>query len=300
MSLERRRHFLYPLPTRKPLPQPWPRGEPGRRPPRSKWVSIAAAIFLGMVVLLSLAAPWMGLVDPMHVDTQAQFQPPSLAHPLGTDLFGRDVWSRLVYGGRLTLGIALLATLVTVLPGAGLGLLAACYGGWPDTLISRLNDVLLTIPYLLLALGAIALWGPGPLNVALAIGLAGLPSTLRVIRAAAVSLRKRPYILAARAVGCTGRRILLRHIFPNVAETILVIATLQAGWAILSVSALTFLGVGVQLGTPEWGAMLNEGRGFLRQAPWIAAGPGLMLTLTVLAVNLLGDGLRDANDPLLR
>lgn len=298
--LERRRHFQYPLPTGKPPPRPWPTGRPERRPLRSNLIALVASAFLMLVVLLSLAAPLVAPDDPMAVDVAVQLQPPTLAHLAGTDLFGRDVLSRLLHGGRLTLSIALLAMVVAMLPGVSLGMLAGFYEGWPDALISRLTDVLLTIPYLLLALGVVALLGPGPANVALGIGLAGIAGTVRVVRAAVVGVRRRPFVLAARAIGCTNRRTLLRHILPNVAGPILVVTTLQLGWAILNIAALNFLGVGTRPGVPEWGAMLNEGRGFIRQAPWIAAAPGTLLTLTVLSVNLVGDGLRDAIDPLLR
>lgn len=296
MQVEQRPRLLYPLPAIKPPRLRWTGGWPGRLPFRHNWLALAALLFLGMVALQSIAAPWIASADPMAVQVAAQFQPPGLRHLAGADLFGRDVWSRLLYGGRLTLGIGLLATLVSMLPGVALGLLAGFYQGWLDALISRAVDVLLSIPYLLLALGVVALLGPGAINVALAIGVAGIANTVRVVRAAVVGVRKRPYILAAYAVGCTPRRILLRHILPNVIGPIVVIATLQMGWAILNVAALNFLGVGVPPGTPEWGAMLNEGRGFIRQAPWVAAAPGTLLTLTVLAVNVLGDGLRDMVD----
>ncbi len=300
MGLKPTRRFLYPLPTRQAPRSPWPRGRPERRPLSSNPAAIASALFLGLVLLASLTAPLLVSTDPMQMDVNSQLQPPSLAHWAGTDLFGRDVWARLLHGGRLTLGIALLATLVAMLPGISLGLLAGFYGGWPDLIISRLTDVLLTIPYLLLALGVVALLGPGPVNVALGIGLASIANTVRVVRAAVIGVRKRPYILAARAVGCTSGRIVLHYILPNILGPTLVILTLQIGWAILNVSALNFLGVGVRPGVPEWGAMLNEGRGFIRQAPWISAAPGTLLTLTVLSVNLVGDGLRDATDPLLK
>ncbi len=196
-------------------------------------------------------------------------------------------------------GIALLATLVAMLPGVCLGMLAGFYDGWLDALISRLTDVLLAIPYLLLALGVIALLGPGAIHVAWGIGLASVANTVRIVRAAVRGVRRRPYILAARAVGCTHYRILRRHVLPNVLGPLLVITTLQLGWAILNVAALNFLGVGVRPGVPEWGAMLNEGRGFIRQAPWVAAAPGTLLTLTVFSVNVMGDGLRDTFDPLM-
>jgi len=298
--LQERRRFLYPIPTRRPLPSRWPKGKPERMPLRRNVAALVAIMFLLLVSAAVLLAPSLAPSRPLQVDIAAQLMPPNRVHLLGTDLFGRDVFSRLLYGGRLTLGIGLLAATVAALPGLALGLLAGYYDGWADSLITRAMDVLLSIPYLLLALMVVALMGQRLEGVALGLGLAGMPGTARVVRAAVVGVKRQPFVLAARSVGCTERRILLHHILPNVAGSALVIATLQVGWAILNTSALTFLGVGVPPGAPEWGAMLHEGRLYLRQAPWVAVASGGMLTLTVLAVNLAGDGLRDAIDPRLR
>jgi ABC-type dipeptide/oligopeptide/nickel transport system permease subunit len=263
-------------------------------------VALAGVAFLVLVSAAALLAPVIAPLSPMRVDTTIQLAPPSRAHPFGTDLLGRDVLSRILYGGRLTLGLGLLAAAVAALPGLALGLAAGYSDGWADALIARAMDVLLSIPYLLLALAVVALMGQRLEGVALGIGLAGMPGTVRVVRAAVISIKRRPFVLAARSVGCTETRILFRHILPNVAGPALIIATLQVGWAILNASALTFLGVGAPPGVPEWGAMLHEGRLYLREAPWVAVVSGTMLTLTVLAVNLVGDGLRDAIDPKLR
>lgn len=298
--LQERRRFLYPIPTRRPPPSRWPTGKPERKPLRRNIAALVAVAFLVSMSLAVLLAPVLAPVQPMQVNTLNQFAPPTRAHPLGTDFLGRDVLSRLLYGGRLTLGVGLVAAAVAALPGLTLGLIAGYYDGWLDDVIARTMDVLLAIPYLLLALTVVALMGQRLEGVALGIGLAGIPGTVRVVRSAVVSLRRRPFVLAARSVGCTESRILLRHILPNVMGTLLVIATLQVGWAILNASALTFLGVGTPPGVPEWGAMLHEGRLYLRQAPWVALASGSMLTLTVLSVNLVGDGLRDAVDPRLR
>ncbi len=298
--LQERRRFLYPIPTRRPPPSRWPTGKPERKPLRRNVAALVAVAFLVSMSLAVLLAPVLAPVQPMQVNTLNQFSPPNRTHPLGTDFLGRDVLSRLLYGGRLTLGVGLVAAAVAALPGLTLGLIAGYYDGWLDEVIARTMDVLLAIPYLLLALTIVALMGQRLEGVALGIGLAGIPGTVRVVRSAVVSLRRRPFVLAARSVGCTEARILLRHILPNVMGTLLVIATLQVGWAILNASALTFLGVGTPPGVPEWGAMLHEGRLYLRQAPWVALASGSMLTLTVLSVNLVGDGLRDAVDPRLR
>jgi peptide/nickel transport system permease protein len=298
--LRERRRFLYPIPTRRPLPSRWPTGKPERKPLSRNIAALAAMTFLILVSALVLLAPVIAPAPPMQVDTAVQLAPPSRTHLLGTDLLGRDVLSRLLYGGRLTFGVGLLAAAVAALPGLMLGLLAGYSNGWLDAIITRTMDVLLAIPYLLLALAVVALMGQRLEGVALGIGLAGIPGTVRVVRTAVLSVRRRPFVLAARSVGCTETRILLRHILPNVAGTALVMATLQVGWAILNASALTFLGVGAPPGVPEWGAMLNEGRLYVREAPWAPAAAGTLLTLTVLAVNLVGDGLRDAIDPRLR
>jgi len=298
--LRERRRFLYPIPTRRPLPSSWPTGKPERKPLSRNITALAAIVFLAVVSVMVLLAPIIAPAHPMQVDTSAQLAPPDRAHLLGTDLLGRDVLSRLLYGGRLTFGVGLLAASVAALPGLMLGLLAGYSNGWLDAIITRTMDVLLSIPYLLLALAVVALMGQRLASVAFGIGLAGIPGTVRVVRAAVLSVRRRPFVLAARSVGCTETRILWRHILPNVTGTTLVIATLQVGWAILNASALTFLGVGAPPGTPEWGAMLNEGRLYVHEAPWVAVASGTLLTLTVLAVNLIGDGLRDAIDPRLR
>ena len=285
---------------RQRQPPQWVTGKPARRPLRRNIVALAAIAFLILVTAAVICAPLIAPARPMQVDTAAQFSPPGRAHPLGADFLGRDVLSRLLYGGRLTLGVGLLAALVAALPGLALGLIAGFSDGWVDALIMRMVDVLLSIPYLLLALTVVALMGQRLEGVALGIGLAGMSGTVRVVRTAVMSVKRRPFVLAARSVGCTEARVLLRHILPNVAGTALVMATLQVGWAILNASALTFLGVGAPPGVPEWGAMLHEGRLYLREAPWVAVASGGMLTLTVLAVNLVGDGLRDAIDPRLR
>jgi peptide/nickel transport system permease protein len=231
------------------------------------------------------------------MDPAQQFLPPSREHPAGTDLFGRDVATRVLYGGRYSLGIGLLAVLMAVIPGTGLGLLAGYFGKRVDTLISWLVNVMLAFPGILLALTLIAVLGTGAANVVLAVGIAGIPQYARLVRGQVLAARRQPHVRAAWTVGCTHTRILLRHILPNILGPLVVLATLDVGWAILNASALSFLGLGVQPPTPEWGAMLNEGRGYLRDAPWVTAAPGLMIALTVLCVNLLGDAFRDNLDP---
>lgn len=286
----------FPIPTRKAIP----RHEyvpPPRRRVMANPVALAAISFLAGLVILLIAAPALTPYDPLAMLPGQQFLPPQAKHLAGTDLFGRDIATRLLYGGRLTLSIGVVAVLIAALPGTALGLIAGYYGRWSDRLITWLVDVMLAFPTILLALTIIAALGPGMPNVILAVGIAGIPNYTRLVRGQVLAARRQPYVRAAVTVGCSDLRILLRHILPNIFGPILVLATLDIGWAILNASALNFLGVGVQPPRPEWGAMLNEGRGYLRNAPWVSAAPGLAITLTVLAVNLLGDCLRDALDP---
>ena len=287
------------IPTRKTVP----RHEYAPRPRRGLRANPAALLALCILLLVAVAlvaAPLITPYDPLAMAPAQQFLPPSWEHPAGTDLFGRDVAARVLYGGRLSLGIAMLAVPLAAIPGTILGLLAGYYGHRVDRVVSWLIDVMLAFPSILLALTLIAVLGTGAINVALAVGLAGIPQYARLVRGQALSVRRQPYVRAAWTVGCTHRRIMLRHILPNVIGPIIVLATLDVGWAILNASALSFLGLGVQPPTPEWGSMLNEGRGFLRDAPWVTAAPGLAIALTVLSVNLLGDALRDSLDPRLR
>ena len=254
-------------------------------------------MLLAAAVGLSLAASILAPYSPTATDPANQLLPPSPAHLVGTDLFGRDVWSRLLWGGRLSLAAGILAVTLAALPGSLLGLLAGYSGGWLDALLMRLVDMLLAFPSLLLALALVAWLGPGLVGAALAVGLAGIPRFARLVRAATLGIRSELYIEAARVVGCRPERILLRHVAPNVGGVVIVLGSLELGYALLNIGALSFLGLGAQPPTPEWGAMLAEGRTLLRDAPWVATAPGLAITLTVLAFNLLGDALRDALDP---
>lgn len=251
-------------------------------------------MLLMAIVGLSLAAPSLASYDPIATAPANQLQPPSLSHLAGTDLFGRDVWSRLLWGGRLSLGAGTLAVALAVLPGSLLGLLAGYAGGKLESFLMRIVDVLLAFPSLLLALTIVALLGPGLVSVALAVGLAGIPRFARLVRASASGVRSEPFIEAARVTGCRPVRILLSHVAPNVREIIIPLVSLEFGYALLNISALSFLGLGAQPPTPEWGAMLADGRVLLRHAPWVSVAPGLAITLSVLAFNLLGDALRDA------
>jgi ABC-type dipeptide/oligopeptide/nickel transport system permease subunit len=269
------------------------------RPRRLGWHPgvLLGGLLLGAIVLLLLLAPWVTQYDPLTMDPGAQLAAPGPTHWLGTDPFGRDIWSRLLFGGRRTLLVAATALVITVGAGMILGLATGFYGGLLDELVMRVVDVMLSFPGLLLILVFVAMLGAGSRTLAVAVGVAGVPAFTRVVRSAVLAVRSEPYIEAAQSIGGSSVRIILRHIFPNALGSIIAFATVQFGWAILNASAMSFLGLGESPSVPEWGAMLNLGRGFLRDAPWASAAPGLAITLTVLAVNVLGDALQKAFDP---
>ena len=290
----------YPIPTRKHPPHRLIPVSARRR----HWYRIPKVIgslaFLSLVLFASYILPESADCDPLRIDLDARLQAPSAHHWLGTDKFGRDVGCRVLNGGRISLPVGVLATITAVLPGLWLGMLAGYYDGWVDALIGRLADVMLAFPNILLAMLIIAWLGPGLSNTTLAIGLAGIPNYVRLSRSSTIQIKKSWFVRAARIIGCTDTRILIRHIFPNVLPSIAALATIDIAWAILNAATLSFLGLSTQPPTPEWGAMINEGRELLRLAPWISLAPSAMMTLTILAINLLGDGLRDALDPQSR
>lgn len=287
----------FPIPTRKAPPR-YAYAPPRRRMWRNNG-TLAGLAILAVVTGAVLLAPWLAPYDPLTMDPPAQLQPPSRAHWAGTDLFGRDLFSRLLFGGRTSLLVAVVAVLMASLPGTLLGLLAGYHGRRVDGWIMAFMDVMLAFPSVLLAMLIVSVTGRGLSNVMIAVGVASIPAYTRLVRGQVLTVRKQPYVRAAITVGCSTARVIFRHILPNVLSPLIVMATLNVGWAILNASALSFLGLGVQPPWPEWGVMLREGREFLRQAPWVASFPGLALALVVVAINLLGDGLRDALDPRL-
>lgn len=262
-------------------------------------MALVSAAVLALLAASALLAGLIAPYDPLAIDLANQLQSPSAGHLFGTDLAGRDILSRLLYGGQTTLVIALLSVTMSLLIGTLLGLVAGFYGGLVDGAIMRFVDMLLAFPRILLALTVVAVLGPGLLNVMVAVGVAGITGYARIVRGSVLSAKERTYVDAARVVGCPNRRILRAHLLPNVIAPVIVLATLDVGHAILSASSLSFLGLGVQPPTPEWGLMLKEGRDYLYSAPWVTTVPGLAIMLTVLCVNMLGDGLRDALDPRL-
>ena len=267
---------------------------------RKNLAAWCSALLLIAIVALSLGAPWLTPYHPIATSPAAQLLPPGLLHLAGTDLLGRDVWSRLLWGGRLSLGAGLAAVGLALVPGSVLGLVAGYAGGRLDGLLMRTMEVLLAFPSLLLALTIVTWLGPGLVSSTLAVGVAGIPRFARLVRAGTLGVRVEPFVEAARAIGCQPRRIPLRHVIPNLRGMIIAVGTLELGYALLGIGALSFLGLGAQPPAPEWGASLAEGRALLREAPWVATAPGLAITLTVLAFNLLGDALQDALDAPLR
>ena len=263
-----------------------------------------SAIFGFSVLLLfvlgSLLGPLVIRYDPIQQNLSEAFLPPSPAHPLGSDDFGRDELVRLLYGARYTLLVGFGAVAIGLVVGVPLGAASGYFGGWLDMLLQRLMDIVLAFPNILLALTLVAALGIGVRNVIISVGVASIPGFVRLVRASALSIRELPYVEAARALGVPAPRILLRHVVPNSLAPVIVQGTLQLGAAILVAAGLGFLGLGVQQPTPEWGSMLGFGRTFIFSDPLLVVFPGLAIFGAVLAFNLLGDGLRDALDPRLR
>lgn len=270
---------------------------PVRRPLLRQPVTLAALAWLALVGLGAAMAPLLAPAGPLVADTTRALLPPGVGGPLGTDPLGRDVLARLLWGARWTLGMGLTALAVSVGLGLPTGMIAGVFGGRVEAVLMRLVDALLAFPGFLLAMALVALLGPGMGSVALAVGMAAAPAYARVARSAALEVRTQPYVDAARAVGNNEWRILVRHVLPNAAAPLVAFAAVQLGWVLLNGAALNFLGLGAPPGAPEWGAMLAEGRGYLRDGPWASTFPGLALTLTVLAANLVGDGLQETLRP---
>jgi peptide/nickel transport system permease protein len=259
-----------------------------------------ALVVLLMVAFIILLAPLIAPYDPIAPDVTNTDAPPSWAHPFGTDTIGRDVLSRVMHGGRLTVLVGVVSILIAVGVGLPVGMVAGFYGGWTDRVASRLIDVMLAFPGILFALAVVAVLGSSVVNVAIAVGISLIPGFVRLVRGSYLAARELAYVEAARVIGVAGTRIMVRHILPNVVAPVLVLATVAMGWAIIIGAALSFLGLGAQAPTPEWGTDLAAGREWLRTAWWMSTFPGIAITTVVIAVNLLGDGLRDALDPRLR
>jgi peptide/nickel transport system permease protein len=267
-----------------------------RRFVRHRLAMVGFTIVLALVVV-GLFGRALAPYDPLGMDFGALFAPPSWAHPFGTDEFGRDIFSRVLYGARVSLQVAFIAVGISGTVGVLLGLTAGFLGGWIDELVMRVMDVLFAFPAVLLAITIMAILGRGVGNAMIAIAIVYVPIFARVTRGAVISVRGREYVTAARALGKSPFGIMLRHVLPNALGPIIVQTSLSLAFAILAEAALSFFGLGTQPPDPSWGRMLSEGRGFLRQAPWMGIFPGLAIMVSVMGFNFLGDGLRDLLDP---
>jgi peptide/nickel transport system permease protein len=254
---------------------------------------------LGALMALGVLAPVLVPYDAYAMAFEARLQPPSPQFPAGTDEFGRDVFRMLIWGSRASLIAGSIAVTISAFLGITIGIVAG-YSPRADAVLMRLVDIWLAFPALLLAIAIVAVVGTGLRNAMIAVGIAAAPAFIRVVRGAVLSIKGQEYVEAARALGAADDRILIRHVLPNIVSPIIVMATLQFGGAILATAALSFLGLGAQPPTPEWGAMAFAGRAFLREAWWMSLFPGVAILIAVLSLNLLGDGLRDALDPRLK
>jgi ABC-type dipeptide/oligopeptide/nickel transport system permease subunit len=273
---------------------------PALRRLRGRPLVIAAMATLMLFIILALAAPVIAPHDPTALIIGAVMRPPSWAYPFGTDELGRDVFSRVIHGARISLQIGVITISIALALGTLVGLAAGFYGGVVDGALMAVMEILLAFPQILLAMAILAMLGPSLRNAMIAVGLSAVPVYARTARGTTLSVRSMDYVEAARAVGAGDGRILLRYVLPNMISPVVVLATAGVGIAILIAAGLSYLGLGAQPPTPEWGAMLSESRAYLRHAWWMATFPGLAITVVVVSLNLCGDWLRDLLDPRLR
>ena len=267
---------------------------------RRSIVGLVGLALVAVCLAVTALAPVLAPYDPIYADFANVLSPPTWQHPFGTDDIGRDILSRVIYGARISLSAGLAPVLFALAVGLPLGLIAGYAGGTIDNLLMRAVEVILAFPTLVLALGITAILGPKLSHALLAIGLVFVPNFARLIRGQVLSVRENDFVTAARALGGSDFRVVLQHVLPNCVAPLLVQSSFAISFAILVEAALSFLGLGTQPPTPSWGIMLAQGRGYLEQAPWLGAFPGLAIFLTVLGFNLVGDGLRDALDPRLK
>jgi len=270
-----------------------------RRLARNRWATAGGAVFV-LFGIMALAAPLLTPHDPIRLNVAESLEPPSARHWLGTDQFGRDVLARIIYGARVSMVMGVVAVTISVVAGSALGLLSGYYRGPVDLLVMRLVDVMLAFPGILLALVIIAVLGPNLGSAMIAVGISGMPLFVRVVRSSTLAVRALQYVEAAQVAGGGDVRVLVRHVLPNVVTPVIVLVTLGIPAAIVAGAALSFLGLGVQPPTPDWGEMLSKGRAFMSTAWWLSTFPGLAIAIAVLSINRFGDGLRDALDPRMK
>jgi peptide/nickel transport system permease protein len=275
-------------------------GNPALRRLRRNRAAIAGLVVFGLIVVMALTAPWIAPYPPNTLSPADSLKPPSLEHWMGTDSFGRDTLSRVIWGARISVQVGFVAVTISVIGGGLLGLISGYHRGGVDMVVARLTDVMLAFPGILLALVIIAVLGRNLTSAMIAVGISAMPAYIRVVRGSVLGVRQLDYVTAAEVIGCSSNRILLRHILPNVIAPVVVYGTLAVAGAILAGASLNYLGMGAKPPTPEWGLMLAESRDQIRRAWWLATFPGVAIMLTVISINLLGDGLRDAFDPWLK
>jgi len=261
-------------------------------------IAIGGALVAGLIIVAAFA-PYVSRYSPNEMALASRLQPPSMEHLLGTDEFGRDMLSRIIYGARASLQVGLVTVLIAGLLGTSLGLLSGYYGGFIDNVIMRVIDMILAFPTILLALVIVTALGPSLTNLMIAMGVVYTPQFARIARGSTLAVKSSEYIEAARSLGATAGRINLRHVLPNILSPLLVQATISIAFAILAEAALSFLGLGIQPPKPSWGSMLNQGRTYMALSPWLVISPGVAIMVTVLTFNFLGDALRDYLDPRL-
>ncbi|SDN24177.1 peptide/nickel transport system permease protein [Paenibacillus sp. yr247] len=278
-------------------PTPWNmmvrRFKKNRRAMVGLWISV-------IFIIVAILARWIAPYNPTVQNMQVMLESPSWSHLFGTDEFGRDIFSRIIYGAQISLMIGIVGVLISVIFGVALGTVSGYFGGKADMLIMRIMDIFMAFPSFLLALAIVSVLGPGMSNVMIAIGIFSVPTFSRISRSAVISVKNKEFIEAAKAMGGTHTFIIFKHVIPNSIAPIIVLSSLRIATAILTASGLSFLGMGAQPPTPEWGAMLSTGREYLRTAPHVSTIPGLAIMFMVLAFNMLGDGLRDALDPKMK
>ncbi|HHY70849.1 MAG TPA: ABC transporter permease [Thermoanaerobacterales bacterium] len=263
-------------------------------------MAMAGAMIVILMILIAAFAPWITPHNPYEVNLLNQFQPPGPKYLLGTDIYGRDMLSRIIYGTRISLIIGLIPTLISMAIGSVLGIISGYYGGKTDNIIMRLADMVMAFPSLLLAMVVMYTLGASLYNIFIALSIVGWAGTARVVRAQTLSIKEKEFVEAARAIGVKNWVTMLRHIFPNCMAPLLVLLTMGIPEAIMSEASLSFLGVGAQPPTPSWGLMISNGKEYLFSSPWVAISPGFAILIIVLAFNFLGDGLRDALDPYMK